>query len=230
MPIQNLDWYAFTATVDYPLDERATCVSDGGVRLPQGVLADLSLRYPRELGDYPFLGAVSVTPRLATVVIEVATAFDPPGVVTPLAAVSVPLPVDEGRHYALRPMSPGVGGWAVFAEGVRDVPYSGRFRSPKQSLLAARAAKGYRKPPVTSLGVFGEQASLAGVVRLRGEPPVAVDRAQRHIRGQDRDVVLVHLVQPDTTGGFQAADAAGLSTIQVIPESVFEQFAGPCSG
>ena len=76
MVIRNLHWYNQNEARTYPVDETATSFTSGGDRLPSTVISDLNLRYPRTFGEFPFIGAVTVTDTLVTVMIQVALTID----------------------------------------------------------------------------------------------------------------------------------------------------------
>lgn len=210
MSRRNRHWNSLNEVRSYPLDEQATGLSDDGVPLRPNVLVDLQLRYPRRLGRYPFLSSVSVTPNLVTLTFQAADDLDSPGF-TPLGVVAIPQPVEEDRQYAIEAHTAGVGGWVVLGSGVRDEMHSWRLRTPRQGLLVPRAARGYRDPPVSNIGLLYEEKALTGLVSLTAAPPVEIVRASREIDGVERDVAVFRLVQDDLNTG-----------------NVFEQFVGPC--
>jgi hypothetical protein len=220
---RNLHWYNINQGIAYPVDDGATCAADDGQRLPPDILVDLNLRWPRGLGWYAFVASVAVTPRLVTVMFQAAVTLDDDDF-RPLAVVSVPRPVLEGRVYALQAQAPGVGGWLVFGAGATDrAPYSGRFSSPRQSRLAPRAARPYADPPVRSVSALGSASVLTGVVSLRASPPLELSREERQIEGVVRDCVVVRLVEQSGIEGVARADDANAP-------SVFREFAGACAG
>lgn len=231
MPIRNLHWYAANAGRAYPVDDAASCDDDAGVRLPSDLVVDLSLRWPRHLGRYAFVAAVANTPALVTLTIQ---ASDDPAAaagLTPLAVVSARKPVTPGRMVAVRPQAAGVGGWVAFGGGVNGGPaYSGRFSTPAQSRLTARAARAYRAPPVTGMQAgLAAATKLTGVVTLRATEPLALAKEERFLGGALRDCIVVRLVDDAGAEGFpvpaEAADVSGYKA-----PNVFAQFAGPCAG
>jgi hypothetical protein len=230
MGIANQGWYNRNEGRNYPLDDAATAVADLGGRLPGNVLADFNLRWPADFGRYAFVSALSVTPTLVTLTIQAAEAADSVAGFQPLAVVSVRRPVTAHRAYALRAQAAGVGGWVVFGSGVDDrVPYQARFSGPAQSRLAPRAARAYRPPPVTSVGVLNAEAPLSGVVLLRAQSPLTITKEQREIEGVNRDCVVFRLVDGAGADGFPLPpEARRISGFK--EENVFRQFSGPCAG
>lgn len=220
----NRDWYERNALIAYPLDESATAaIPDVGL-LPTDVLVDLSLRYPSTLGLYPFLSAVSVTPRLTTLTFQVSDHPTTPTTLTPLAVVSVPSPVPTFRPLPVLPQAAGVGGWLVLGHGAvasrgTQAALQARFTSPAQSLLCRRACRPYKPLPVTGIRDLRAGQLLAGVVKLLADPPLTLTRETRTVQGISRDVIVLRL-----SDGVAAQPPGGAN------HSVLEEFAGPCGG
>jgi hypothetical protein len=227
MPIRNRHFYDLAAAAPYPLDDAATAASDAGVRLPENILVDASLRWPETYGRYAFVAGLTVTPKLVTVVLQAAETADSAFAFAPLAIITVPQPVRPYHAYAVQAQAPGIGGWLVFGPGVTEA-VSARFSSPRQSRLTARAARSYRPPPVTSLGAEFISPALTGTITLLGKPPLEVVAEDREINGRLRTCAVVRLVE-DATTGF-AASGADQAALGVTTPSVFERFSGPCGG
>jgi len=226
MGVINENWYTRNEGTPYPVDESASNVDDAGKYLPSDILADLSIRYPRDLGPYPFLAAVSVTANLVTLVFEVADNPVMPTRFTPLCVVTVPQPVPIHSHVAVQAQVDGVGGWIVFGQGALDqVGYRGRFSSPQQSLLTPRSCRGYAKLPVTGVRTLGLAADLTDIVQLSADSPLEIVKEAREIDNVLRDVIVVRLVTND-----QAASSSTATTGTLSNTSTFADFAGPCSG
>jgi hypothetical protein len=213
----NPDWYAGNATRAYPLDDAATARDDAGLELPPQLLVDCRVRFPLALGRFAYVGGLTVGPNIVTaVLLAAADAARPPagspagGAGTPLGAVSLPTPIVPYRHYPIRPMADGVGGWLVFGPGI-DEPYSGRFTAPIQSLLLPRVASAYRPLPVPTLGKLGVDPPLTGVVQLLGGTDLEVVQDTREIGGGIVDVIVLRLVDS-------------------LNRNVFGLYAGPCAG
>jgi hypothetical protein len=229
MPIRNVHWVDENESRDYPVDEAASRVADDGKRLRTSVIADLSLRWPLTLGDFAFVSAVAVTDALVTVTIQAAPTANAAGDFAPLAVVTVRRPVQVGKPYALVPQAAGVGGWIAFGSGAEDAPYAARFSSPAQSRVTPRAARAYRPPPVESVRAAGSDAALTGVVTLKADPPLVIEKAEREIEGVLRDVILLRLSDDAGVEGFPVPAAAALITGYKTPSN-FLAFAGPCAG
>jgi hypothetical protein len=219
MSVRNNHWYNLNEQRSYPLDDTASALSDTGDRLPAALISDLRLRWPITHGRYAFISSAAVTNSIATVMIEATDDLDnEPASSTLIAGISVSLTsLVPGRTYALQPFQSGVGGFITLGSGT-DKPFNGRFKSPRQGLLTARAARYARVPPVSTLGISQVATALQGVVNLTAVRPLQLVKEARVIDGVEYDNVIVfRLVEPTT-------DIATAGTT----ESVFSKFAGPC--
>lgn len=221
MPIRNQHWYSINEGISYPIDETATCLADDGILVQNNIITDLYLRWPSTLGEYAFISSLTVTENLVSVTFLVSTAITA-GVIKPLAVVSIPRPVTEGRQYLLSAQADGISGYIVFGSGASsETEYRARFTEPAQTHLTVRAAK-----PYTPLAVSGIKANVAanylnGLVRLKANSPLEIVGEEREIDGVLRDVAVVRLV--DT-----AVETVRTNTTTGGTTSVFRQFAGPC--
>jgi hypothetical protein len=214
----NPDWYAGNATRAYPLDDAATARDDSNQELPSQILVDCRVRFPIALGQFAYVGGVTVSTSIVTVILMAApNACRPPSGATPgntdlqpLGAVTLPRPVVPNRHYPITPMAAGVGGWLVFGRGIED-NYSGRFSSPAQSLLLPRVASAYQPLPIPSLGKLGLDPGLTGVVQLLGNTDLEVVQDTREIDGAIVDAIIFRLVDS-------------------LNRNVYSFYAGPCAG
>lgn len=229
MGVVSAHFYAANEGIAYPVDDAATGIDDAGRRLPSHLVVDLSLRWPETLGRYAFLSSASIRPAAVTLTIQAADAPDAAAGFAPLAVVTVPKPATPGRVYPLTPQAAGVGGWVVFGSGVADAPYDGRFASPAQSRLAARAARAYPPPPVSGVQPPAAAAALTGVVRLRAVAPLELAAEDHEIEGVVRRCIVFRLVDAEETSGFAPpAEAAALLRTATAP--ALARFAGPCGG
>jgi hypothetical protein len=216
--IRNNHWYNLNEQNAYPVDDTASCLSNAGLRLPSAIVADLQLRWPRELGKYAFISAVTCGEEIVTLLIETAEQLDNSGGQSRLIA-GISLGRSEltaYRTYKLDAFEKGVAGFIAFGAGTSEL-FRGVFSSPLQSLLTARAARPIRKPPVETLGIANVESVLAGVVRLATEQPLEIVREPRIINGVAYDNVIV----------FRLREPPSDTTVQNV-QSVFSQFAGPC--
>lgn len=218
--IVNAHWYVRNANRNYPLAIDAGCADPGtGIRLPSNILVDLNLRYPLNLGRYPFVSSVTVTPTLVSLTFQAATDPLDASTFSPLGAFSMPVKsLQAYRNYAISPQAPGVGGWLVLGEGALQGPaLSIRLPSPAAGRLSPRAARAYRPYPVIDIGALLAADSLTGTVGLEASAPLYIRPDLAVIEGVERTVIRIGL--QDT------APAVGQNS---TTPSVFETFAGPC--
>lgn len=182
----------------FPLSDAATTVDNDGRFLPADLLVDCRLRFPKEVATYAFLGGITVTPRLVSLVILGSLSQNETSAYVPLASVTLVKPMEIFRPYTVTPLYPGVGGWVVFGSGTAT-PYVGRFSSPAQSLLTPRAAAGYWGIPVKSLGKLGLATALTGLVTIVGGTDVEVIKDTVSLGSESRDALIVRL-RADTPG------------------------------
>ena len=189
--IRNQNWYDLNESRLWPFDDQARLIDDDGLRLPHDMLADLYIRYPKSLGERLFLSTFTAGPGIVTM-----TLLGSSSTLSPVAAISLPRPVDIGRMYEVEPMAAGVGGWIVFGAGVKgQESISFRFSDPLQTTLLAQTARGYIALPSLGLGKLYGSESLTGVVRIRGGTDVITVVEEREIGGVIRDVIVVKLAE-----------------------------------
>ncbi len=219
MPIRNNHWYNLNEQRFYPLDDTASARSDNGDLLPNSLIADLRLCWPKEYGEYAFISAAASTPSLVTVLIEVATTLaNNPSDSVLIAGITLPkAELTKGRTYALTAFKPGVGGFIVLGTTLDQI-YSGRFSSPSQSLLTPRAARPNRAPPVPTIKVSDAAVALSGLVKLTATPPLYLEKETRIIHGVEYPNVIV----------FRLKEGEQNTGIVALNESVFAAFSGPC--
>jgi hypothetical protein len=188
MPLRNPQWYDLNESRPWPIADQALLTDDDGTFLPNDILADLQLRFPDTHGDLAYIGSISVSPTLGSVVLMSDT-----GVV--LAAASVASPI-AGQHYPLDAIQGGVAGWIVFGTGVDDATEtrSWRFSTYAQSSLMPHVARRYLTTTrMTLAGKTGVLGGSTGVVRLSGGDDMEIVKESREINGVVRDVGVVRL-------------------------------------
>lgn len=193
-------YYNRNAVRAYPIADSASCVSDAGELLPDDIIVDLVVRFPDTLGTTAVLSAITVNSRIVAAVFAVNGA--------PIAAISLPQPVEPDRHYVLDALAIGVGGWIVFGPGVNSSPYSGHFTSASQAGIVPRAGLPYRKAPVTSIGL-PLSTPMTGLVTLNAGndfvfTPTTIDLGDRTV-----DAISVSLSTSGTEGSNALTKYAG---------------------
>lgn len=205
MPVHN-NWYNLAATRSYPLADSATGIDDNGVRMPNDILVDVHLRWPEDYGKFAYVAGLTVTDKLVTCVIAAASAEDNPDIVHTIATISLVQPVAAGVNHALVPAVEGAAGFIVF-EDVSE-PGAYRFTSPRQSRLCPRVAATSIALPIPTLRKFGRADGLTGLVKLRADTNVRLERSTQIWLGQPRDGVEIHVVSPPNDTRFMS-DLAG---------------------
>ena len=227
--IRNREFYNINETNSYPIDENATSLDNDGKRIPSNVIVDLNIRYPKIYGNFPFVSAITVSPNIVTVVIQVATTIDGPFTLTALASITVRKPVTESRQYPLMALIPGVAGWIVFGSGVQDNSLmTRRMSTPGQGLLTAKIARAYKPLPVEGVTRLYNATELTGVVALRASPPLQIVSGERTIDHITRDVIVFRLSDNAGDRNFAQSDQEIELTAGSSVPSVFQDFAGPC--
>jgi len=232
MPVRNQNWYDLNESRPFPVDDTATGLSDAGLRLPSGLIADLILKVPKTLGERAWLGAVTNTPHLVAITIMSCDDYFAVSSFTPMATLYVRKPIVPRRPYTLEAQYPGVGGWITFGDEILDNMWWGKFSSPSQSLLHPSTVRAYQELPIPSVSSRGNATPLTGIVRLEGGNDIEIVKECREIPGYAPDVL--HQCEP-TNGKLREVivfrlrserpDTAGLGARGY---NVFEKYAGLC--
>jgi len=203
----NHNWYNSHETRRYPLDGTGT--GDDGTQLKDDIIADVHLRWPSVAGQYAYIGGITVTPTLVTVIVLAADSPTTAVSAVPLAAVSLVQPVVQHRQYFFEGLYPGTAGAIAFGDPAE--PFSIRFGSPAQGLLSPRIARPYAKLPIPSLRKFGRADALTGLVRLLGGQNIEVVKEMVTYDGEETDALVVRLIAP------------------TLANNVLRDYSGPCS-
>jgi len=98
------------------------------------------------------------------------TANNSPNTATLIAGVSVAkAELVQGRTYLLETFKDKVGGFITFGSGSEE-NFSGKFSSPEQTLLTARAARSIRQPPIPAMQIAQSGTQLTGLINLKPAP------------------------------------------------------------
>jgi hypothetical protein len=217
----NIPWLNANASRNYPLEDAAGKRDDLGAELPDDIITDINIWFPDSLGLTAFVSSVSITPNMVSVTIcahdsRIFQAAGTAGKFTPLAAISIPKPVDRYRNYQLSGFQTGVGGWISFGPGIdADTAKSFRFSSPSQTALLPRVVKTYSSSTgVTTIGKYGYATRLNGIIKFLSQNSqiLKIEKDKVRIDGVIRDAVVFRLNQEESG------------------RTVFERFLGPCDG
>ncbi len=191
MGVLHHNWLNAQASRRYPLDDNATGTGDDGTRLNDDIIVDLHLRWPSVAGQYAFIGGITVTDTILTVVILAADSPESAANFTPLAVVTVRQPATEYSYYNLNPIYPGVGGFIAF--GDTSEQFSIRFSTPRQGLLAPKVGRPYAELPIPSMRKFGRSDGLTGLVRILAGPDIEIVKEVVNVAGTELDALVVRL-------------------------------------
>ncbi len=197
MGLINHNWLNAQMSRRYPLDDNATGTGDDGTRINDDVIVDLHLRWPSVAGGYAFIGGITVTKTIITVVILAADSPQAAANFTPLAAVTVRQPATEYSYYNLEPLYPGVGGFIAF--GDTDERFTIRFSTPAQGLLAPKVGRPYTELPIPSMRKFGRHDGLTGLITISAGPDLEIVKSQVNVDGNDVDALVIRLQLPTST-------------------------------
>lgn len=219
MAILNNNWFNLNSTRRYPIDDSATGESDEGFDLPNDILVDIRLRFPRSLGKYASISSINCSSGIVSVTIigheyhpmvnNVSAAAE---TFSPLAVVSIPKPISPNVPYQVRALSDGVFGWIVFGEGV-EKNFAARFSNADQALLSPKLAFSYGSGTVTSISVVNNDTKLYGDVVLRGVGDLKISREVRTYQGIGTVNGLVFTLENTSTN-----------------DNLFEKYKGKCQG
>lgn len=194
MTTQGQNWLNARAQQKYPLDDNATGVSDDGTSFKTDIIVDVNLRWPEAAGQYAFVGGITVTANIVTVVILGADSPVATTNFTPIASVTIPQPVDRYKYYALEAMYPGTGGFIAFED--TDEPYAARFTTPAQGLLLPKIASPYAALPVPTMRKYKRADSLTGLVTLAAGTDIEIVKEETSIEGEETSAIVIRLVNP----------------------------------
>ncbi len=112
MAVLNLGWAASNENRYFPFDDSASLLDNSGTKPPLQALVDMKLMVPETIGAYIYVGALSITPGVITVVLLASSDLSDGGDV--IATVSQRLPVTTFYPYPVEAQADGVGGWLSF--------------------------------------------------------------------------------------------------------------------
>ena len=191
MSVRNQNWYDLQSSRQYPLDDAATGADDAGALLPNNIVLDCNIKYPEQYGAFAFIQAITVSNGLVTILIGAGSNLDSASTAT-VAAVTVSKPIQLSKNYAIQPLVPGAAGWFVFGEGV-EFNFTGRYATPRQTLIAPRNAHAYRALPLRSIKKKNVQNSLSGLVSIEAVAPLTAELKVVDINGKPQNALVFGL-------------------------------------
>lgn len=219
MSILNNNWFNLNSTRRYPIDDFATGESDEGFDIPNDIITDIRLRFPRSAGRFASISSINCSKKIVTITI-VAHEYNPSDInvsagaetFQPLAVISLPKPVTANTPYQLNAITNGVFGWIVFGEGI-EKQFSGRFSNADQAFLMPRLAYSYGSYPVTSLSIIDDAVKLTKDITLRGIGDLKVSIDNVTIAGIGLRKAMVFKLENTTSD-----------------TNLFEKYKGNCQG
>ena len=210
MAVVYREWLNSNEARSYPVSDTASLVTSDGKRLPDDIIVDCNIWVPSTLGNVIYIGAVTVSSSIASVVFVCRNTTT--GIDTPVAAISAVKPFKIFQNYQLESLVDGVKGWVMLGHGVNN-PTQLSFSDYTSTMLVSRVVRTYVPRPVTSIAKKGVYPRLTGVVNLEGVSGlVTVQEGVRHINGSRETVLLIGL---DMTSN---------------PVNTLLNYSGPCSG
>jgi len=192
------NWLTAQTTRRYPLDDNATGTDDTGVRIKDDIILDAHIRFPQAAGQYIFLAGLTVTDNIVTAVFLACDSDFSVASFTPLCAVTVPQPAATLRYYNVEPLYPGVGGYVVFGDTTE--PFTARFSTPQQSLLAPKVARPYQALPIPTLGKKGRTDPLTGIVTILAGTDIEIVKETFTVDTIDYDAMVIRVARSTTPG------------------------------
>jgi hypothetical protein len=222
--IINQNWLNSHASRKYPLDDAATGIDDTGLLLPDDIILDLHIAWPATYGDFAFIGGITITESLVSVIIMAASAVDSAAAFTPLGAVTIRKPATGGLQQPIAAMVPGVGGFVLFGDTAEHTAL--RFSTVSQSRLTSKTARPYAALPVQTIGRYSRRDTLSGIVKLVAGPGLQISAETVLLNGEPTAAIMLQLQENTTNTAFQqyigacgsrpesnSCDAPGIQTI-----------------
>jgi hypothetical protein len=209
------NWLNTNERRSYPLHDNCTRQAANGTLLPNDILVDASIWFPKSAGSNLVVSSVFVSPALITVTFA-ATNTDPllstpAPTFVPLAVVTVRRPHVPYQNYAVQAMYPGVGGWVTFGQCKEVSKVTCLFSNPAAAVMLDRTVHAFDDLPVISLGKSEIATRLMGIVKIKGVP------------GQVRTFATMERIG----GQLVRVAAVGLDDTQ-LGKDILEEFAGTC--
>jgi hypothetical protein len=173
MPIRNQNWYDLQSGRKYPIDDTSSCLDDSGNLLRNDIIVDCNIRFPETAGDALFIQSITITENILTIIIGAASSAG--DVITTVAAISLPKPIEPIINYPIAPIIPGIAGWLSFGHGALDV-FSAKYSSLAQTKISPRNAHKYSALPIPSIRKQGLARALDGVITLTVDAPIVAEK------------------------------------------------------
>ncbi len=151
------EWYNENELRSYPVVEDSSQTDVDGKALGFGLIADLAVSVPRDLGDDVYLSLIAITPALVSVSIASPAGGMLVGTYAQPVVPHVPL--------SLTPIVDDVSGFVVFGSDILDV--TGTFKFDEDATpLEVRAVRQIDRLPVTAIRQLATPTELEGIVDI----------------------------------------------------------------
>ena len=161
-----IGWYNENEGRAYPLREDSPRVDALGRKLPDDVIADIGLVIPDDATEDVFLSALSVSPKLVSLVIG-----------TPAEGLLIgtyPRPVTAYTPLPLESIADNVSGYVVFGHGISGAAANYRFPVKESTPFAIKALHTFDALPVELVGKLGAAAILRDIIKIEVNANVEV--------------------------------------------------------
>jgi len=159
-------WYNENEGRAYPLREDSPRVDVLGRKLPDDVIADIGLVVPDDITEDIFLSALSVSPKLVSLVIGTPEEGLLIGTYSRPVSAYAPLP--------LLGIADNVSGYVVFGHGISGAVANYRFSTKESTPFAIKALHTFDALPVKFIGKLGAAAVLRGIIKIEVNANVEV--------------------------------------------------------
>lgn len=209
-------WYNTNEMREYPIDERAV-----GNPIPSNVLGDMCVRWPSTLGATAFVGALTVSKTLVTILIQVGE--------TPICSVARRRRGAVYTPIQMEALIPGAGGWVLFGEGVESRELS-LFGSEETTPLVPAVALPYETDGLQGVSVSPDPRALTGIVDLVPGPGLEIHAARRPASEADFQIFVD---EPEAYRKLDGKETAGI-VLRVAADPtnyrILRDLAGECAG
>lgn len=163
--LANISWSDAAANSKYPLDDRASCLSDDGTPLPPDILVDAIIRYEGDQLVPLRVAAITISPRVSTILV-CTSPDDGPSQAIAFANIIGAVP---WKTYPLESLVSGIAGWVSFGPGVQDNSgvRSWSFSTAAQGRLLDRCGVPFSPGRVRTFKVAEAVTGISGPLSLK---------------------------------------------------------------
>ena len=192
------DWYNQNENSSYPVSLNASKLSGNGDLLPEDIICDLHIWFPRSSGMYGAISSVTVTDYIVSVTFtgtdyQPGDTLPPVPVFSPLGAVAISKPVELYKNYPISATVPGVGGWISFGKGIQTRTIDWRAADPVAGFLEAKISRSYDQIPFVDMYQdTNPYLRLQGIIRLKNGTGIQIEKDTRTVEGVEQDCIVIN--------------------------------------